>query len=71
MEELGATANYSGAIETSTPIEQINSQLAQMEVGIRTHIVSDQVIATGVSIKDVLNVQIINNYWPVIELIRM
>ena len=32
-----------------------------------THIVSDKVIATGVSIKDVLNVQIINNYSEKIE----
>ncbi|MCE0722695.1 MULTISPECIES: DEAD/DEAH box helicase family protein [Legionella] len=64
---LQATENYSGAIDMSTPQSTIDEQLAQIEVGLRTHIVADQVIATGVSIRDILNVQIINTNSPVIE----
>ncbi|KTD40880.1 DEAD/DEAH box helicase family protein [Legionella parisiensis] len=64
---LKATENYSGAIDMSTPQSTIDEQLAQIEVGLRTHIVADQVIATGVSIRDILNVQIINTNSPVIE----
>ena len=65
MGELGTTRDYSGTIDMSSG--EISTQLAQIEVGVRTHIVSDQRIATGVSIKDILNVQIINNFSPVIE----
>ncbi|WP_412757156.1 DEAD/DEAH box helicase family protein [Legionella bozemanae] len=64
---LQATENYSGAIDMSTPQSTIDEQLAQIEIGLRTHIVADQVIATGVSIRDILNVQIINTNSPVIE----
>ncbi|KTC73440.1 Type III restriction enzyme, res subunit [Legionella bozemanae] len=64
---LQATENYSGAIDMSTTQTTKDEQLAQIEVGLRTHIVADQVIATGVSIRDILNVQIINTNSPVIE----
>ncbi|HHF7340748.1 TPA: DEAD/DEAH box helicase family protein [Legionella anisa] len=64
---LKATENYSGAIDMRTAQTTIDEQLAQIEVGLRTHIVADQVIATGVSIRDILNVQIINTNSPVIE----
>lgn len=64
---LKATENYAGAVDMSTEQSIIDAQLAQIEVGLRTHIVADQVIATGVSIRDILNVQIINTYSPVIE----
>ncbi|MCE0722694.1 DEAD/DEAH box helicase family protein [Legionella resiliens] len=64
---LQATENYSGAIDMSTNQTTKDEQIAQIEVGLRTHIVADQVIATGVSIRDILNVQIINTNSPVIE----
>jgi superfamily II DNA or RNA helicase len=64
---LKARENYAGAMDMKTADQTKSEQLAQMGVGLRTHIVADQVIATGISIKDVLNVQIINNYSPVIE----
>ncbi|KTD73896.1 DEAD/DEAH box helicase family protein [Legionella tucsonensis] len=67
LDTLKATENYSSAIDMSTPQSTIDEQLAQIEVGLRTHIVADQVIATGVSIRDILNVQIINTNSPVIE----
>lgn len=64
---LKATENYASAIDMSTTQTTVDEQLAQIEVGLRTHIVADQRIATGVSIRDILNVQIINNNSPVIE----
>ncbi|HHT0595002.1 TPA: DEAD/DEAH box helicase family protein [Legionella anisa] len=64
---LKATENYSDAIDMSTKQSTIDEQIAQIEVGLRTHIIADQVIATGVSIRDILNVQIINTNSPVIE----
>lgn len=64
---LKATENYAGAIDMSTNQSIVGDELAQIEVGLRTHIVADQVIATGVSIRDILNVQIVNTKSPVIE----
>lgn len=64
---LGGTENYASAIDMGTKQSIIDEQLAQIEVGLRTHIVADEVIATGVSIKDILNVQIVNSYSPVVE----
>jgi superfamily II DNA or RNA helicase len=62
-----ARESYASTMDVKVNSKVKAEQLAQMGVGLRTHIVADQVIATGVSIKDVLNVQIINNYSPVIE----
>ncbi|WP_454780268.1 DEAD/DEAH box helicase family protein [Legionella sp. WA2022007384] len=67
LKALKATENYASAIDMGTKQSSIDDQLAQIEVGLRTHIVADQVIATGVSIRDILNVQIINTNSPVIE----
>ncbi|WP_454785427.1 DEAD/DEAH box helicase family protein [Legionella sp. WA2024007413] len=67
LKALKATESYASAIDMGTQQSTIDDQLAQIEVGLRTQIVADPVIATGVSIKDILNVQIINTYSPVIE----
>ncbi|MCW8444621.1 DEAD/DEAH box helicase family protein [Fluoribacter gormanii] len=67
LKALKATESYATAIDMGTDPSTIGDQLAQIEVGLRTHIVADQVIATGVSIRDILNVQIINTNSPVIE----
>ncbi|WP_392537884.1 DEAD/DEAH box helicase family protein [Legionella sp. 227] len=64
---LKATENYASAIDMKTKQDVIDAQLAQIEAGLRTHIVADEVIATGVSIRDILNVQVINSNSPVIE----
>lgn len=64
---LKATEGYASAIDMKTKQSIIDEQLAQIEVGLRTHIVADEVIATGVSIRDILNVQVINSHSPVVE----
>ncbi|CAM3102606.1 Type III restriction enzyme, res subunit [Legionella steigerwaltii] len=64
---LKATEGYASAIDMKTKQDVIDAQLAQIEVGLRTHIIADEVIATGVSIRDILNVQVINSNSPVIE----
>lgn len=59
--------HYASAIDLNTDQDEINKLLAQIEAGLVTHIVADEVIATGVSIRDILNVQVINSNSPVIE----
>ncbi|KTD63339.1 DEAD/DEAH box helicase family protein [Legionella shakespearei] len=67
MAALGATKSYATVIDMNSEQRIVDELLAQTEVGLAPHVISDQRIATGVSIKDVLNVQIINNYSPVVE----
>lgn len=58
---------YASAVDVTTPDEELAKQLAQIELGLKTHLVSDMVLATGVNKKDILNVQILNQYSPVVE----
>lgn len=64
---LSTTNSYATVIDMSSEQRIVDELLAQTEVGLAPHVISDQRIATGVSIKDVLNVQIINSYSPVVE----
>lgn len=64
---LATDANYSRLIDHDTPENVRKKVVAMLETGIVTHVVSDKTVATGVSIKDVLNVQIVNHYSVVVD----
>jgi hypothetical protein len=67
LKDLQVSGNYTATIDSSTSEQSKKEIIAMLDAGIVGHVVSDQTVATGVSLKDVLNVQIVNTYSPVVE----
>lgn len=67
LEDFGASDCYSCHVDTSTPDDVKKGVVAMLEAGLATHAVSDQTLATGVSIKDVLSTEIVNGFSFVVD----
>ncbi|KTD77168.1 DEAD/DEAH box helicase family protein [Legionella waltersii] len=67
LKALEVDSNYTRTIDASTTDTTKKGIVAMLDVGIVSQVVSDQTVATGVSIKDVFNVQIVNNYSEAVE----
>lgn len=64
---LGLTDEYAFLVDKETTPANKKLGLAQMELGIVSHLISDDTLATGISMKDIMNVQMITTYSPQIE----
>jgi superfamily II DNA or RNA helicase len=67
LEILRLNNHYARVIDEHSSQQEKALALAEIEVGIRTHIVSDHTFATGVSIKEILNVQMLHPYSHQVE----
>lgn len=61
-ERINAQASYAVQVDASSDAATIARTKAQLRLGLCTHVISDHTLGTGLSIDDVMNVQLLHAY---------